>query len=318
MRESVFRRRGSLGRMRWRLQVSALIACLAAVSAGFHAGAQDLGVLEPGRLIVAFTGDMPMTSLRDGTLIGTDGEMIVIIAEQLGLELAPQQMDWATAIESVASGRVDVMLGAVGWTEERSEVMLLTDPIYYFGVMLAQKTSADYSTFAEMAGKRVGTVTGFSLVPELQGVPGIGEVRLYDTPDGVLRDLVAGRLDLAILDPPLVELAIRQNPAWGLHQVPLDPDPAFPIMSTKYNATLGVRMEATRLAEVINAEIAELWATCMNQNIMARYGMTDPSYFIPPDPNPRVGVDREEGWESPTLNPECDANAAGAEATPGT
>jgi hypothetical protein len=50
---------------------------------------------------------------------------------------------------------------------------------------------------------------------------------------------------------------------------------------------------------------------------MAEYGVTNPSFFIPPDPNPRVGVDRDEGWESPTLNPECDANAAGATPTTG-
>jgi polar amino acid transport system substrate-binding protein len=151
--------------MRTCLHVSLLIACLVTGSTGIHAGAQDLDVLEPGRLIVAYTGDMPMTSLRDGVLIGSDGEIVSLIAEDLGLEVAPQQMDWATAIESVASGRVDVMLGAVGWTEQRSEVMTLTDPIYYFGVMLAQKTSTRYSTVADMAGKRVGAVTGFSFVP---------------------------------------------------------------------------------------------------------------------------------------------------------
>jgi cystine transport system substrate-binding protein len=304
--------------MRWRLHIAALMTCLISVSAGIHAGAQDLDVLEPGRLIVAFTGDMPMTSLRDGKLIGSDGEMIASIAEGLGLELVPQQMDWAAAIESVASGRVDVMLGAVGWTEQRSEVMLLSDPIYYFGVMLAQKSSTQYSTFAEMSGKRVGTVTGFSLVPELQAVPGIGEVRLYETSDGVMRDLVVGRLDLAILDPPLVEFAIRQNPAWSIHQVPLDPDPAFPIMSTKYNSTMAVRKEATHLANAINAEIGEMWEGCTNQRILARYGVTNRTFFLPPDPNPRVGVDRPEGWESPTLNPGCDATAGAANTTPGT
>jgi hypothetical protein len=37
--------------------------------------------------------------------------------------------------------------------------------------------------------------------------------------------------------------------------------------------------------------------------------VTNPSFFIPPDPNPRVGVDRDEGWESPTLNLECETNA---------
>jgi polar amino acid transport system substrate-binding protein len=218
-------------------------------------------------------------------------------------------MDWAAAIESVTAGRVDVMLGAVGWTEERSKVMLLSDPIYYFGVLLAQKTTNHWHTFADMAGKRVGTVTGFSLVPELKAVPDIGEVKLYDTSDGVMRDLVNGRLDIAILDPPLVALAIKEHPEWDVHQVALDPDPAFPIMSTKYNATIGIRKDATGLAAAINTEIADLWATCTNQQIMAKYGVTDASFFVPPDLNPRVGVDRPEGWRSPTLDPECDADA---------
>jgi hypothetical protein len=86
-------------------------------------------------------------------------------------------------------------------------------------------------------------------------------------------------------------------------------------MSTKYNVVMGIRKEATALADAVNAGIQELWATCQNQAFMAKYGVTNPSFFIPPDPNPRVGVDRDEGWESPTLNPECDASAAG-NATP--
>jgi L-cystine transport system substrate-binding protein len=288
-----------------RLAVLTVVVFLTALSAG----AQDLDTIEPGKLTVAFNGDMPMSSLRDGQLIGTDGEMISLIANDLGLELIPQQMDWAAAIESTSTGRVDLMIGAVGWTAERSEVMLLSDPIFYFGVLLAQKQETTYGTFADMAGKKVGTVTGFSLVPELKAVPGIGEVRLYDTSDSVMRDLVVGRLDIAILDPPLVALAMKEHPQWGLHQVPLAPDPAFPIMSTKYNATMAMRKEARGLADAINAEIANLWATCENQTIMAKYGVTDPSFFVPPDPNPRIGVDRPENWVSPTLNPECDANA---------
>lgn len=248
-----------------------------------------------------------MTSLRDGQLVGTDGEMLSLIADTLGLQIVPQQMDWDAEIASTTAGRVDVMLGAVGWTAERSQVMILSDPIYYFGVFLAQKSGTSYHTFADMAGKKVGTVTGFSLVPELKRVPGIGAVNLYDSSDAVMRDLVVGRLDIAILDPPLVALAIKAHPEWNLHQIPLDPAPDFPIMSTRYNATIGIRKEGAVLADAINVEIAKLWATCRNQRIMANYGVTDANFFIPPDPNPRAGVDRPTGWRSPTLNPDCDA-----------
>ena len=310
----------SKSRSRWttraRVALFAFSALLIGLSAAAQALAQELDTIEPGKLIVGFNGDMPMTSLKDGQLIGSDGKMIAKIAADLGLEVVPSQADWAAVIEATSSGRNDVMLGAMGWTEERTKVMTITDPIYYFGSLVAQKTSTNYSTFADMAGKKVGTVTGFTLVPELKSVPGIGEVKLYDTSDGVMRDLVAGRIDMAFLDPPLVELAISEHPEWELHQVELQPDPAYPIMSAKYNVVMGVRKDATALADAINAGIAELWDTCQNQAFMAEYGVTNPSFFIPPDPNPRVGVDRPEDWKSPTLNPSCDASAAGAEATP--
>lgn len=284
------------------------IALLVVLKVAANTAAQDLGTIEPGKISVAFTGDMPMTSLRDGWLAGTDGEMLSTIASRLSLEVTPRQMDWAAAIEATTSGRVDLVIGAVGWTEERSEVMILTEPIYYFGALLAQKSNTNYSTFADMAGKRVGTVIGFSLVPELKAVPGIGEARLYDTSDAALRDLIAGRIDMAILDPAFVALAIKERPEWDLQQVELQPDPAFPILSTRYNAVIGIHKDAAGLADAVNQQIAELWATCANQAIMASYGVSDASFFMPPDPNPRVGVDRPEGWESPTLNPDCDVN----------
>ena len=294
------------------VRLSALpIALILTLSVAIQTWAQaDLGTIEPGKLIVAFNGDMPMTSLRNGELVGTDGEMMTLIANHLGLQIVPQQMDWDAEIASTTEGRVDVMLGAVGWTAERSQVMILSDPIYYFGVLLAQKTETSYHSFADMAGKRVGTVTGFSLVPELKRVPGISAVSLYDTSDAVMRDLVVGRLDIAILDPPLVALAIKQHPEWDLHQLPLAPDPAYPVMSTTYNATIGMRKDATVLAAAINVEIGKLWAGCQNQQIMAKYGVTDASFFTPPAPNPRAGVDRPADLVSPTLNPACDASGA--------
>jgi polar amino acid transport system substrate-binding protein len=312
----ILRLRACLTGLVWLLVSISVVTSVAVLSEGAATAAQDdLGTIEPGKLIVAFTGDMPMSSIQDGTLVGTDGEMISRIADALDLEIVPQQMDWAAAIESVTTGRVDLMIGAVGWTADRSSAMLLSDPIYYFGVFLAQTSATTYHTFADMAGKKVGTVTGFSLVPELKSVPGIGEVRLYDTSEGVIRDLVASRLDIAILDPALVALAVKEHPEWGVHQLPLDPDPAYPIMSTKYNATIGIRLDGAALADAINAQIAQFWNTCENQTIMATYGITDPSFFLPPVPNSRVGVDRPQGWESPILNAACDANTVGR-ATP--
>ena len=63
-----------------------------------------------------------------------------------------------------------------------------------------------------MKGRIIGTVTGFTIVPEMKKVPGTTEVKLYDNCDGCMRDVVAGRLDFAVLDAPLVDYMILQEP----------------------------------------------------------------------------------------------------------
>jgi ABC-type amino acid transport substrate-binding protein len=288
----------------WRIG-AAVFAAAIALTAG-QAMADPPKTIEPGKLTVGINGDMPMTSLKDGKLIGTDGELLAQIAANLGLEVKPQQMEWSALIQATKQGKVDIMLGSMGWTKERSKIMLLTDPIYYFGTQLLQKKSTSYSTFGDIKGHRIGTVTGFTLVPELKSIPGVGEVKLYDTSDGVIRDILAGRLDMAVLDPGLVQYALLQHPEWDLHQVPLAPEPdKYPIMSTKYYSIMAIYTGDKGLDEAINAEIAKAWANCTNVKTMAKYGLGDPSWFEPPSPDYRNGVDRPADWHAPKSPANC-------------
>ena len=274
---------------------------LALAVTGAHAEAPM--TMEAGKLNVALNGDMPMTGLgEDGNLIGTDGSIMVRIAERLGLEVVPHLMEWSAEIQSTKQGKVDIMHGAMGWIEPRTKIMLLTDPIYYFGTLATMKMENNWTTFEDMKGRSVATVSGFTLVPELKSVEGIGEVKLYDTTDGALRDLIAGRVDMAILDPPLIQLAINQNPDWGLHQIPIDPKPdLYPVMSQKYNVIFGINPELTGLHDAVNAEIAKIWTECYNVQVMSEYGLSDNSWFTPPpaDENLRIGVDRPADWAAP-------------------
>jgi L-cystine transport system substrate-binding protein len=276
-------------------------AAMMVTAAGF-AGA-EVKTLEAGKLMIGMNGDMPMTQLKDGALSGTDGELMVFVAKQIGLEPNPVQMDWAALIEATKQGKLDVMHGAMGWLEARTKIMILSEPIYYFGTLLAQKEETNYTTFADMKGRKVGTVTGFTLVPELKSVEGIGEVKLYDTSDGVMQDLLAGRIDMAILDPPLVQYAIFQHPEWKLKQLPVTEEPdKYPVMSTKYSVIFGINKNEPELAEAINGAIKQVWADCLNVKSMAKYGLSDKAWFVPPVKNPRIGVDRPEDYKAPTAD----------------
>jgi cystine transport system substrate-binding protein len=265
--------------------------------------AEPVKTIAPGKLTIGMNGDMPMTQLKDGQLSGTDGELMVFVAKALGLEPVVQQMDWAAEIESTKQGKIDIMHGAMGWLESRTKIMNLSEPIYYFGTLLAQKSDHNWHTFADMKGHSVGTVTGFTLIPELKTVEGIGEVKLYDTSDGVLQDLIAGRLDMAILDPPLMQYGISQHPEWNLHQVALDPMPdKYPVMSTKYSVIFGINKGETALTDSINVAIGQIWKDCLNVKAMAKYGLGDKAWFVPPEKNPRIGVDRSADYKAPTAD----------------
>jgi polar amino acid transport system substrate-binding protein len=290
-------------RMRRRIFALTLGLAAAGLLAGSGALAAEVKTIEPGKLTIGMNGDMPMTQIKDGQLSGTDGELMVYVAKKIGLEPNPKQMDWAAEIESTKQGKLDIMHGAMGWLESRTKIMILSEPIYYFGTLLAQKEDTNYHSFADMKGRKVGTVNGFTLVPELKTVDGIGEVKLYDTSDGVMQDLLAGRIDMAILDPPLMQYAISQHPEWKLKQISVDPEPdKYPVMSTKYSVIFGINKNEPELAEAVNAAIKDIWKECLNVKTMAKYGLSDKAWFVPPEKNPRIEVDRDAKYKAPTAD----------------
>jgi len=289
----------------WTVGRSLGLNCLAAIAfAGLSASAvnaADMKTVEPGKLNVAMNGDMPMTQYKDGVLGGLDGSLLAHVAKKLGLELVVHQMDWAAEIEATKQGKVDVMLGAMNWQLPRTKIMNLTDPVYYFGSFLVQKADNNYTTFGDMKGKVVGTVTGFSIVPELKTVEGISEVKLYDTSDGALQDVIAGRLDMALLDPPLAAYAIEQHPEWKLKLSSLTPMPEkYPTLSGKHEVVFGVTMDEKPLADAMSKVIREdIWPNCLNVKALAKYSMADKAWVTPPTENERTGVDRDASWTFP-------------------
>jgi ABC-type amino acid transport substrate-binding protein len=285
--------------------VGGMLAAGALLLMGAEAQAQvtceGAETIEPGKLIVAYNGDMPGTGLKDDKLIGIDGEIMSWIAEQIGLEVEPSLMEWAAEIESVKARRVDAMHGMMGWTEARTEVIDISDPIYYAGALMTQKKGAGFTSIEQLEDANVGTVQGFGWVPELQSIN--PDLKLYETSDAALRDLQTGRVDVLFLDPPLIQYAATQQPDLEIESIPVsDPyDPELPSITGKYQVVLGLSKDAPVLQECINQAIAQLWESCTNYEIASKYGFDDKYWFDVPGENPRLGVDRPEGWAFPQL-----------------
>lgn len=256
-------------------------------------------LVEDGKLTVAFTGDMPGSGWQDGKLIGYDGEIMQIIADRLGLTVAPALMEWSGTIASVEAGRVDVMLGTMGWTEKRTEIMSLSEPIHYFKNGIMQPAGTGWDSLADLEGKTVGTITGFSFVPELEKIPGL-TLNLYDTSDAAVRDLLAGRIQAVIGDPPVVGYAIKQNPDWYMEfKAFSDQNADFPLLTGLGQVVYGFNKADDDLRQAADAIILEMWKTCEMKTIGEKYGLSDAVWFSAKGENFRAGVDRPADYALP-------------------
>ena len=289
--------------------LSILLSLLVLMFVAGTVSAAELELVKPGTLIVAFNGDMPGTSWQDGRLIGLDGELMHWMADQLGLKVEPALMEWSAEIASLKARRVDIMHGMMGWNHHRIKVINISDPIYYGGAIITQKKGQNWDTIKDLEGKRVATITGFGWIDEMKSIPGL-KLSLYDTSDAAIRDLVAGRIDALFADPPLVQYAISKNPQWNLHALPVkDQNIAeLPLLTSKYHIVFALSQEAPNLLKAVNEKIAEMWQTCLNRKIAAKYGLGDDSWFTS-GKNLRAGegvdFDRPVGWQQPVSPASC-------------
>lgn len=272
-----------------------LLAALALHSA--HA--QTPATVEKDALTIAFTGDMPGTGYQDGAMTGYDGEILQRVAESLKLKVKPALMEWSGTIASVQAKRVDVMAGTMGWTEQRSKIMTLSDPIHYFKNGITQSDKSNWSRLKDLEGKKVGTITGFSFIPELRKIAGL-QLTMYDTSDAAVRDLLAGRIDAVIGDPPVMQYAISRNPQWKLKfNAFADNNPDYPLLTGLGQVVFGSNKDNPELAKAINAEIAKLWQGCELKKIGTKYGLVQDVWYQPAGQNFRAGVDRPADWKLP-------------------
>jgi ABC-type amino acid transport substrate-binding protein len=282
------------------MKFSTLLRTLFAALALFsQLGSGHAQTVDKEKLTIAFTGDMPGTGYQDGKMIGYDGEILQRVADSLKLGVKPALMEWSGTIASVQAKRVDVMAGTMGWTEQRSKIMTLSDPIHYFKNGIMQSSKTNWATLKELEGKKVGTITGFSFIPELRKIPGL-QLSQYDTSDAAVRDLLAGRIDAVIGDPPVVQYAISRNPQWNLRfNAFTDNNPDFPLLTGLGQVVFGMNKDSPELAKAVNAEIAKLWRNCELKKIGERYGLVQDVWYVPAGKNFRAGVDRPADWQLP-------------------
>lgn len=274
--------------------------------------AAGLGLNKAGTVSVGYmNGLMPYIGEENGELTGVDGDLFKKAVGALDLEIKPQGSEFSAMIAAVQSGRLDIGIGGIAWTEEREKAGIFSDPVYYSPLVLLTKPGLEVSTVDDLKGLDIGAVTATLNLEAAQAVPG-AKARTYPDWNKTLADLKAGRLDAASIDPLVVVYAQKTDPDLKDFGVSVIEQPtaeqlkANPKLSAfnQYQVVWYCSKKAKALCDKLSEQIDNMYADGSSKDILTKWGVDAEAFLTGTDlmAEQRAGIDRPSDWAAPTLS----------------
>jgi polar amino acid transport system substrate-binding protein len=135
----------------------------------------------------------------DGDVDGFDVDVAKEIADRLGKELDYVTTAWDGIIEGLRAGRYDGILGSMGITAQRQEIVDFSTPYYYSGPQLIARKDSGINAVSDLtAQSNVALVTGTTFEEDANKL-GV-QVKLYEDDNQTLMELQNGRVDGVLTD----------------------------------------------------------------------------------------------------------------------
>lgn len=167
-------------------------------------------IREKGVITVA-TGTYVPFEYRDddNNIVGFDIDLAQYIADKLGVDMEVTDMEFQSIVPSIQNGEYDFSVAAMYKTEERCEVVDMSQSYCDSGMILAVKEGSEYEesvkSLADCDGLKVAVkegATSYKVAQEfLDENPDVSyEIVQYKDTVGCVSDLLAGRVDAVVND----------------------------------------------------------------------------------------------------------------------
>ncbi len=184
------------------------LALLAAAGCGKKEENKLASVKEKGVIVMATSPDFAPYEFQDVSsgetkYLGAEIELGKYIAEQLGVELQIEAMDFAAVEAAISTGKVDMAIAGFAKTPAREENMGMSN--YYKaesgdgkdqGLLVLKESASQYASAEDFSGKKVGAQNGAlqqNLVKE-QLPEDVQLESLTNVNDGIMM-LTTGKID---------------------------------------------------------------------------------------------------------------------------
>lgn len=188
-------------------KILALLVCVAmtavlAVGCGSSKSALDT-IKEKGTLVWGTNAAFPPFESKDGNgnVVGVDAEIAKAIADELGVKLVVEDMEFDSLPAALKSGKIDI-IGA-GYTENDERLQEMDFSSKYFTakqIVVVKKGNKAITDKDSLAGKKIGVQTGTTGDTQCASKIEGAEVSRYDSMQLACEDVKNGKLDCVIGD----------------------------------------------------------------------------------------------------------------------
>lgn len=246
-------------------RIIALVLCLTMMVCAFAAcGTNDDSQSgEKDKLVMATNAEFPPYEFRDAdnNIVGIDAEIMAAVAENLGMELVIEDMEFDSIIPAVKSGKADI--GAAGMTvrEDRLENVDFSDTYAKAKQVVIVKNDSGIAGLDDLYGKKIGVQQGTTGDIYAADEYGDENVDRYSKGYEAVQALSQGKVDAVIIDNEPAKVFVSQTDGIMILDEPFA-DEEYAIAVQKGN---------TELLDQINASLAKLKENGKFDEIINKY-----------------------------------------------
>lgn len=214
-------------------------------------------IKDSGKLVVGTCADYPPYEwhlVQDGEdkIIGFDIDIAQAIADELGVELEVQDMDFDGLIPALSTGKVDMIIAGMNPTEERKQSVDFTDIYYTQKDALVIKSEDAKDIRSEDDLKKASLATQKATIQEtylLENFPG-AEIQSVPKLNTAILYLVTGKVDAVLMVETVAKQYVEQNE--GLEIA------GFDVASTPNESAIAVAKDNKDFLDAVNDILDEM------------------------------------------------------------
>ena len=211
---------------------------------------------------VGTNAEFPPFEYLDGDkVVGFDIELMNEVAKIAGFEIKINDMSFDGLLPALQTKKIDIVIAGMTATEERKVAVNFSDSYYTASqVIVVKEGNKDIKSFADLKGKKVGVMLGFTgdlVVSDMEGVAN----EKFNAAYAAIMSLKTDKVDAVVLDSEPAKNFVLNNE--GLKIVDGD--------SEIEEYAIAIRKDDEELLNKINQALKEVKANGKYDELLKKY-----------------------------------------------